>query len=335
MNVRLKPLNEQVIVLTGASSGIGLVTARMAARQEAKLVLAARNEDALHQLADEINSKGGEALAVPLDVANWEQVEHLAEEAIKRFGRIDTWVNDAGVSVYGLIERVPLADHRHIFETNFWGAVHGCLVALPHLRKQGGALINIGSIVSDRAVPLQGTYSASKHALQGFTDALRMELEKEGAPVSVTLVKPSAIDTPFTRHAKNYMEVEPKLPPPVYAPETVAEAILHCATHAEREVTVGGGGKAITTLGQFAPRLMDRVMEWMMFDQQKSKRPARPRPDSLHQPGRDLDERGDQPGHIMESSLYTRAATHPGLTLGVVAGVGLMLTGLYLGTRRD
>src|SRR5207237_3691332 len=136
---------------------------------------------------------------------------------------------NAGVSVYGKLMDVPLADLRQLFETNFWGVVYGSRVACEYLRMRGGALINIGSTLSDRAIALQGIYSASKHAVKGFTDALRMELEEQGAPVSVTLIQPTSINTPFPRHAKNYMEAEATLPPPVYAPDVVADAILHCA----------------------------------------------------------------------------------------------------------
>src|ERR687884_580384 len=234
MDVKLKRLSEQVLVITGASSGIGLVTAREAARRGAKLVLAARAEDALRQLCEEINSAGGEAVYVVADVGREEDVRRVAEQALARFGRVDTWVNNAGVSIYGRILDTPFEDMRRLYETNFWGVVYGSVVAAEVLRQRGGALINVGSVVSDRAIPVQGVYSSSKHAVKGFTDALRMELEAEGAPVSVTLIKPGAIDTPYPEHAKNYMEREPALPPPVYAPEVVAEAILYCAENPER-----------------------------------------------------------------------------------------------------
>lgn len=329
MDVKLKKLGEQVVVITGASSGIGLVTARMAARRGARLVLAARNEGALRLITDEINAAGGAAAYVVCDVGYEEDVRRVADEAVRRFGGFDTWVNNAGVSIYGRVLEVTAEDHRRVFETNYWGVVHGSRVACEHLRGRGGALIQIGSVLSDRAIPLQGAYCASKHAVKGFTDALRMELEEEGAPVSVTLIKPSAIDTPYRAHAKNYMEVEPLNPPPVYAPETVAEAILHCAEHPERDLFVGGGGKALSFAGENAPGLTDAAMGATMFDLQRSDQPTPPgRADSLHQPSRDGEERGGYPGHVAESSLYTRASMHPFVTGAVVfagAALGLKL----------
>src|ERR1051325_5205012 len=273
MEVKLKKLCEQVLVITGASSGIGLVTAREAARRGAKLVVAARSEEALGRLVEEINSRGGEAVYVVADVGRQDDVRRIAEVAVERFGRIDTWVNNAGVSIYGRIMETPFEDMRRLYETNFWGVVYGSVVAAEHLRRRGGALINVGSVLSDRAIPVQGVYSSSKHALKGFTHALRMELEEEGAPVSVTLIKPSTIDTPYTKHAKNLMEKEPALPPPAYAPEVVAEAILHCAETPERDVYVGGGGKALSVLEKYAPRLSDRLMEAVAFDMQQQDGP--------------------------------------------------------------
>ena len=324
MKIRLKPLSEQVMVITGASSGIGLTTARLAAKRGAKLIVAARSEDALKKLAGEITAAGGQAFHVAADVSKEDDVRRIAAEAASRFGSFDTWVNDAGVSVYGRADEVNPDDARRLFETNFWGVVNGSRVAIEQLRRTGGALINLGSIVSDRAIPLQSYYSASKHAVKGFTDALRMELEEQAAPVSVTLIKPAAIDTPFTQHAKNYMEAEPDFPPPVYAPDVVAEAILHCAETPERDVTVGGGGRMITAMGNAAPRLTDKYMERTMFRQQKKDRPNRGRErNALYSASNDLSQRGDYEGHVMETSFYTKAALHPLATTAALIGVGL------------
>ena len=336
MGVQLKKLNEQVIVITGASSGIGLVTARMAAKAGARLVLAARSEEALRQLTDEIKDAGGEAIFVVADVGREEDVREIADAALHRFGGFNTWVNNAGVSIYGKLSEVPVEDLRHLFETNFWGVVYGSLAAARHLRGRGGAIINIGSTLSDRAIPIQGMYSASKHAVKGFTDALRMELEADGAPVSVTLIKPGAIDTPYPHHAKNYMEAEPTVPPPVYAPEVVAEAILHCAEHPERDVFAGGGGKAISMTEKYAPRLTDKVMEWTMTEMQKSDEPPRPREDNgLDRPSGQLEERGGGHAYVAETSLYTKASLHPVLTTALVLGAGLAIAALWRPTEQQ
>jgi len=335
MNVSLKPLDQQVIVITGASSGIGLATALAAAHQGAKLVLAARSEKTLGEIVAEISAMGGEAISVCADVGSRADVERIAAAAIERFGRIDTWVNDAGVSIYGRLDEVSDEDSQRMFQTNFWGVVYGSVVAAEILRQRGGALINVGSTVSDRAIPLQGVYSSSKHAVKGFTDALRMELEEEGAPVSVTLIKPAAIDTPYTKHAKNFLEREPAVPPPVYAPEVVAEAILHCAETPERDVFAGGGGKAFSVMEKYMPRLGDKVMEHFIFDAQQQQEPARPRGDAgLYEASGELKERSGDPMYVSESSLYTKASLHPVLTGALFAGAGLAAVALLTRPRR-
>lgn len=329
MAVRLKNLNEQVIVITGATSGIGLVTSRMAAKRGAKLVLVARNEDALRTLTDEINSAGGDAFYVAADVGSEGDVKKIATEAFSKYGNFDTWVNNAGVSIYGKLENVPTEDSRQLFETNFWGLVYGSLTAAGNLKINGGAIINVGSTLSDRAIPLQGMYCASKHAVKGFTDALRMELESENAPISVTLIKPAAIDTPYKEHAKNHLGVEPQNPPPVYAPETVAETILHCAEVPVRDVFVGAGGKALSFIGKYAPRTTDKIMEASMIDIQKTDKPASGESrDGLYDYSDfALNERGGYEGHVSESSLYTKASLHPVIAGAILAlGAGLAYT---------
>ena len=196
MSVKLRKLGEQVVVITGATSGIGLCTAREAARRGARVVIASRNEEELTRLAAEIEGAGGFALAVPTDVTDPRAMIRLRDAAMDKFGRIDTWVNNAGLSIYGKLHEVDLVEARRLFDVNFWGVVHGCHAAVGALRERGGAIINIGSVLSDRVIPIQGMCSASKHAVKGYTDALRMEVEMENLGISVTLIKPSAIDTP-------------------------------------------------------------------------------------------------------------------------------------------
>lgn len=330
MKFQLKRISEQVIVITGATSGIGLTTARKAAQRGARLVLAARNEDALRQLTFELGKRGAEAIHVVADVGIEEDVRKVSQAAIDRFGGFDTWVNNAGVSIFGRTEDIALEDQRRLFQTNFWGVVHGSLVAAKHLKQHGGAIINIGSEVSDHALPLQGMYAASKHAVKGFTDSLRLELEAEKAPVAVTLVKPAALDTMFVEHAKNYMEVEPRLPPPVYAPDIAADAILHAAENFKRDIFVGGAARLASSTAYYAPRTMDSYLKRFLFRQQKTRTPARDRSqNSLHHPGPDLLERQGLPGPVFESSLYTSAAINPRIVTAVMFGVGLALAALW------
>lgn len=332
--MKLKNIKEQIMVITGATSGIGLTTARMAAEQGAKLVLVARNNDALNKLANEINANGGKAIVYAADVADENALRGAANKAIKEFGGFDTWVNNAGAAIYGKINEVNNEDSRRLFETNFWGVVYGSRIAVEHLREKGGALINLGSEVSDMAVPLIGMYAASKHAVKGFTDAFRMEIETDKLPISVSLVKPTAIHTPFPENAKNYMPFEIQLPPPVYAPELVAEAIIYCAQNPIRDFFVGGMAAAHSAMATYAPYLTDKFMEMTGESQQNSGKPANPnRHDGLYETNSNLRERGSQDRFVMEESVYQRAKMHPYLTGALAVGAGLGLAALF-GTRK-
>jgi short-subunit dehydrogenase len=335
MGITLKKLDDQVMVITGASSGIGLTTARMAASRGARLVLAARSEGALAQLTREIKRAGGQAVYVVADVSNQADVQRIARTALDEYGWFDTWVNNASAGIYGTLEQTPIEDMRALFETNFWGVVYGSLEAVKHLKVKGGALINIGSVESDRVVRLQGVYATSKHAVKGWTDALRLDLEAEDAPVSVTLIKPSAINTPFPMNGKNFLDKAPTLPPPVYAPETVARAILHCAQTPTRDLIVGAGGKQLSMLGYYAPRLTDLVMQTATFGRtQTHERPARPREqNALDRPSDRLQERGDYEGHVFETSLYTQATMHPVRATALALGAAGVIVAWLRGRR--
>jgi len=277
VDISLKPLDQQVIVITGASSGIGLAIAEAAARSGAELVLAARSAHALEEIVTRLNAHGAGAIAVPCDVAELEQVETLAQTAISSFERIDTWVNNAGVSIDRFLEEVSEADSRRLFDTNFWGVYHGSMVALPYLKASGGALINVGSEVSDAVIPLQGIYSASKHAVKGFTDALRVEVQEvEQAPVAITLIQPTAVNTPYPQHAKNYMEQEPKLPSPQVDPSDVAQAILEAATTSSREKKVGVMATVNTTMAKIVPSLGAKISAKLTDKQQYMEEPRHP-----------------------------------------------------------
>ncbi|MFL5359074.1 SDR family oxidoreductase [Archangium sp.] len=332
MPLSLKPLSEQVIVITGASSGIGLVTARMAARRGAKVVAVARNEDALRQLVAELRRAGGQAIAVRADVGRERDMQRVAGAAIEAFGGFDTWVNNAGVSIFGRCEDVTIPDMRRMFDTNFWGTVYGSRLAVAHFKQRGrpGALINVGSIFGDRANPVQSTYSASKHAQHGWTESLRMELEKEKAAVSVTLIHPGRIDTPYNEHARSYIPQQPAHRGMIYPPEAVAEAILFAAEHPKRDMFVGSQAKFGAVMGALAPRLMDKLMELMMFHSQRSKsRPSRSREDNaLYRAGYGLHERGTHEGWIRSRSYYVKASKYPTLTIAALLGLGGALRAL-------
>jgi len=295
MSLALRPISNQVIVITGASSGIGLATAISAATAGAKVVLAARSGDTLAAIVKQITAAGGEAMYVVTDVAERAQVQQIADAAIARFGRVDTWVNDAGVSVYGRLDEVSEADSRRLFETNFWGVVNGSLVALPLLKRNGGALINVGGEVSEAIVPLQGMYSSSKHAVKGFTDALRVEIaEIDGAPIAITLIHPTAVNTPYPQHARNYMSKEPKLPTPHIDPQRVADAILDAACKPRRDVKVGVGAVINTFIAKVAPSLADALSAKQVNRQHYEEPPRNPQ-GILHTPGQTGQIRGSGP----------------------------------------
>ena len=338
--MKLKKISEQTVVITGATSGIGLVTARMAVEQGANVVLVARNDAALHELERELNEHGQVAVAVPADVSGETALEAAARIAEQEFGGFDTWVNNAGVSVFGRILEVPTEDLRRVIETNLWGVVNGSRVAAKALKSRGGkyagAIINVGSELSDRAIPLQGIYTASKHAVKAFTDALRMELEADEAPISVTLIKPGAIGTPYSRNAKNYLPYEPKGPQPVFAPELVAEAILNCAQHSTRDMFVGESAKLHSVMGGIMPRLTDYQMEQGIDSQQNSGRPREAnRRDGLYETNSDLRERDPNYKFIFEESPMQRAYLNPLVTTSLIIGGGIAIAALWKSQKND
>jgi short-subunit dehydrogenase len=326
----LKPLSQQTIVITGATSGIGLCTALEAARRGASVVLVSRNEQMLKEVADRIRRKGGEADWCVADVGDRAAVRRAADDIVARHGGFDTWVNNAGVGIYASLEDTSDEDHDRIFRTNYFGVVNGSMEALRHLKRRGGALINVGSIASEMPAPVLSAYTASKHAVKGFTDSLRIELLHENAPVSVTLIKPSGIHSPFGQHAKNYMDGFSKVPPPVYHPRLVADAILHAAEHPTRDILVGGAGALQVKLAHLMPRLADRLFAAVFYRTALDyDRPKRQGPRGLHQSASEGRILGDQPETPLSVSPYTWAQKHPAMTAAMLAGGAAMAAGLY------
>jgi NAD(P)-dependent dehydrogenase (short-subunit alcohol dehydrogenase family) len=255
--LRLKPLNEQVVVLMGASSGIGRETAKRFAARGAKVVVSARTDEGLASLIEEIAQQGGEATAFPADVTEYAQMEAVAERTVQRYGRIDTWAHVAGVALYGLFDELQPEEFKRVVDTDLTGMAYGAMAALPHLKRDGGAFIGVSSVLAARSAPLLSAYSAAKHGAAGLLESLRLEMRYEGAPVSVTNILPSAINTTFFNKARTKMGVKPMGMPPIYQPGIVADAILYAAEHPVRDIVVGGAGKAIVAMQRLSPRLLD------------------------------------------------------------------------------
>lgn len=333
----LKPLKDQAIVVTGATSGIGLATARRAARAGACVFLIARGESDLKALCEELQGEGARVAWAVADVADYDALAEAADKCRRLFGGFDTWVNNAGVSIYGPIRETTLEDQRRLFETNYWGLVNGSMVAVEHLRGRpgGGAVINVGSILSDAPIPVQGVYSASKHAVKGFTNALRMELIREGAPISLSLIKPAAVDSPYSKHARNLTGYAVQNPQPVYATHVVADTILYCASHPIREITVGGGGRLIASFYSMFPGvaepLLARFAPSLMRDRHSAYQPYE---DGLYDPTDDgLDEEVHYP-MVRQFSALAEVRKHPGITGGIIAVLaGIGIAALLLNQR--
>jgi NAD(P)-dependent dehydrogenase (short-subunit alcohol dehydrogenase family) len=341
MKPALKSLDQQTIVVTGASSGIGLVTARMAAKAGAAVVAVARNGDALRDLVGEIVRTGGRATFVECDVGREADIQRVVEAAENEFGGFDTWVNNAGISIFGRLWEVPMEDWHRMFDTVYWGTVYGSLAATRHFRDKDkpGAIVNIGSFFGDKAPAIQSSYSSAKFALHGFTGSLRQEIEQEGWPISVSLIHPGRIDTPYNEHAGNYMPMQPVHRGMIYPPEAVAEAILWCAAHPKRDMFVGAQAKFAAIIGAVAPRLTDRIMEVIMYTGQQS-RTRHANDDhkrALFHAGYGGHERGTHEPHLLRSrSYYVKATKRPTLTAAIMLGGGALAAVAALrSTRKD
>jgi NAD(P)-dependent dehydrogenase (short-subunit alcohol dehydrogenase family) len=330
--MQLKPIGEQVVVVFGASSGIGRVTAQKFAERGAKVVVSARSEEGLRSLVNEIQQAGGTALAVTADVSDFAQVKAVAERAVAEYGRLDTWAHISGVGLYAKFMEIAPEEFKRVIEVDLVGSAYGAMAALPHLKRDGGALIVVSSVESQVSFPYHSAYAAAKHGIPGWLDALRLELKHDGIPVSVTNIMPAAINTPFFSSARTKLGVKPAAPPPVYHPSTVADQILYAAEHPIRDMIAGGAGKVYIQIQRISPLAMDKLLLLVGFKSQKTDEPKTvDAPNNLFAP-QDRDNRveGDF-GHLtLKRSLYNWLGRHPylrraifGSALGAAALVGL------------
>ena len=272
-------IRNSVVVITGASSGIGRATALRFAAKGARLVLAARGAESLEEVARECRKRGAKAIAVPTDVTDVGKVEELAARAVQEFGRLDVWVNNAAVGAFGLLTEIPPKDFQRVLDVNISGYVNGARAALPRLRAQAsGALINVASIVSEIPLPYSAAYSISKAAVRALSVSLRSELAREGvAGVEVCSVLPATIDTPFYQNAANYTGRRPMAMPPVYTAERVAKAVVRLVDHPRRETVAGGlAGRLLVLQHKVAPGAVEAATARQVDTRQLSRRQSAP-----------------------------------------------------------
>ncbi len=329
-----RPVGDQVVVVTGASSGVGRAIVRALGAKGAKVALLARTEVALENAAKEIREAGGEALVLPTDVSSDVEIENAARAVIVRWGRIDTWINDAMVSVFSPVHEMKAEEYRRVTEVNYLGTVFGSLTALKIMRVQGfGTILQIGSALVYRSIPLQSAYCASKAAIRGFTDSLRCELLHQKSPVKICILELPAVNTPQFDVVRSRLPNRPKPVAPIFQPEIIAKAVLYAAEHPSRELWIGGSAiKAI--LGQrFIPGLLDRYLGKVGYDAQQTDHPLPPgRPDNVFSPlPGDRGAHGAFDAEAVSFSPELWARMHRGV---LAAGLALLaLGGLFLSSR--
>jgi len=323
-----RKLEEQVVVVTGASSGIGRAIARAFGAAGAKVGLIARTTEALEHAASEIREAGSEALVLPLDVSDAKKMSAAARAVVDRFGRIDTWVNDAMVSVFSPVHRTTADEYRRVTEVNYLGTVHGTLAALEHMREQGeGVILQIGSALVYRSIPLQSAYCASKAAIRGFTDSLRCELHHEKSRIRVCMLQLPAVNTPQFDVVRTRLPRKPKPVPPIFQPEVIAKAALYAAQHPSREFWVGGSAVKAIVGQRVIPGLLDRYLGRVGYDAQQTEEPIeRYRPDNVFTPlPGDRGAHGRFDGESRDFSFEVWARVRRGLIAGAVATAALAL----------
>ncbi len=306
----------EVVVVTGASSGVGRATVRSFARRGATLGLIARGRDGLEGAAKEVDSEGGRAVILPADVASWDEVEAAANRAEAELGPVDVWVNNAMTSVFAPFREVSADEFRRVTEVTYLGVVHGTMAALRRmLPRDRGAIVQVGSALAYRSIPLQSAYCGAKHAVRGFTDSLRCELLHDRSNVRLTMVQLPALNTPQFDVVLSRLPRKAQPVPPIYQPEVAAEAIVWASEHARREVWVGGTTVGTIAADKLAPRLLDRYLGKTGFDSQQTDQPADPgRPSNLWEPvPGDLGAHGDFDRRAHPRSFQLWATTHRAL----------------------
>lgn len=318
----------EVVVVTGASAGVGRATVRLFARYGASIGLVARGREGLEAARREVEELGGQALVLPADVADPDQVEAAAAAAETRFGPIDIWINNAMVSVLSPAKEMTAAEYRRVTEVTYLGYVHGTQAALKRmLPRDHGVIVQVGSALAYRAIPLQSAYCAAKHAVQGFTESLRSELIHDGSRVHVTTVQLPAVNTPQFDWIKSRLPRHPQPVPPIYQPEVIADAIFWAAHHRRREICVGWPTVKAILGDKFLPGMLDYYLAKIGYDSQQTDEPLdSTRPNNLYEPvPGDHGARGGFSDRAWTFSLQWWANKHrawlAAIALGVVASI--------------
>jgi short-subunit dehydrogenase len=327
-------MKSEVVVVTGASAGVGRATVRAFARRGARIGLLARGKDGLEGAKRDVESLGGKALVLPTDVSDPDQVERAATAVEETFGPIDVWVNNAMVSVFSPVKEMTADDYRRVTEVTYLGFVHGTLSALRRmLPRDRGIIVQVGSALAYRGIPLQSAYCGAKHAIQGFTESLRAELIHDKTNVKITMVQMPGMNTPQFGWVKSRLPGKPQPVPPVYQPEIAADAIVWAAHHYRREWYVGGSTAVVVTANKVAPGFGDWYLGKTGVRSQQRKEPADPnRPYNLYEPvPGDHGAHGEFDRIAHGFSLQLWSAQHRNwLALGGILGA---LGGWYLLTR--
>ncbi len=313
------------VVITGASAGLGRATAREFARHGAHVGLLARGVDGLQAAKREIEALGGQALAIPTDVAEAGAVEAAASAVEKEFGPIDIWVNNAMTSVFSPVKKMLPEEFKRVTDVTYLGVVYGTLAALKRmLPRDAGTIVQVGSALAYRSIPLQSAYCAAKHAIAGFTDSLRCELIHDSSKVRITMVQMPALNTPQFRWIKSHLKKKARPVPPIFQPEVGARAIYYAAHHDRREIHVGWPTVEAITGNKIAPGLLDRYLGRTGYAAQQTSEPEDPgRPDNLWKPlAGDHGAHGVFDSQAKSTSYQTWANLH-GLTVGVGVAIGV------------